>query len=83
MKTYVLKNYVAIASRPVFNDAAIVIYDVEYGIEDAILVGDVYGDTRKTPHFIHLHYDAQGDAYFMHHGQREYLRDYVRINYPD
>ena len=79
MKTYVLKNYVAIASRPVFNDAAIVIYAVEYGIEDAILVGDVYGDTRKTPHFVRLHYNAQGDAYFMHHGRREYLRDYVRI----
>ena len=79
MKTYVLKNYVAIASRPVFNDAAIVIYAVEYGIEDAILVGDVYGDTRKTPHFVRLRYNAQGDAYFMHHGRREYLRDYIRI----
>ena len=79
MKTYVLKNYVAIASRPVFNDAAIVIYAVEYGIEDAILVGDVYGDTRKTPHFVHIRYNAHGDAYFMHHGRREYLRDYMRI----
>lgn len=46
-----MKNYVAIASRPVFNDAAIVIYAVEYGVDDSILVGDVYGDTRKTPHF--------------------------------
>ena len=79
MKKYIVKDYVAIASRPVFNDAAIVIYAIEYGIEDAILVGDVYGDTRKTPHFVRLRYNAQGDAYFMHHGRREYLRDYIRI----
>ena len=77
-----MKNYVAIASRPVFNDAAIVIYDVKYNIDDAVLVGDVYGDTRKTPHFSRLRYNAQGDAYFMHHGLREYLRDYIRINFP-
>ena len=74
-----MKNYVAIASRPVFNDAAIVIYAVEYGIDGAVLVGDVYGDVRKAPHFCRIRYNAQGDAYFMHHGQREYLRDYVRF----
>ena len=36
-----MKNYVTIASRPVFNDAAIVIYAIECGIDDAVLVGDV------------------------------------------
>ena len=46
-----MKNYVTIASRPVFNDSAIVIYAVEYGVDDSVFVGDVYGDTRKTPHF--------------------------------
>ena len=74
-----MKNYDAIASRPVFNDAAIVIYDVEYNIDDAVLVGDVYGDTRKTPRLSRIRYNVQGDAYFMHYGRREYLRDYVRI----
>ena len=77
-----MKNYVAIASRSVFNDAATVIYAIEYGIDDAVLVGDVYGDTRKTPHFSRIRYNIQGDAYFMHYGRREYLRDYVRINCP-
>ena len=76
-----MKNYVAIASRPVFNDAAIVIYAVEYGIDDNVLMGDVYGDTRKTPRLSRIRYNAQGDAYFMHYGRREYLRDYVRLNY--
>ena len=83
MKDYIVKNYVAIASRPVFNDAAIVIYAVEYNIDDAVLVGDVYGDVRRTPHFVRIRYNTQGDAYFMHHGRREYLRDYVRINCSD
>lgn len=46
-----MKNYVAIASRPVFNDSAIAIYSIEYDVDDSVLVGDVYGDTRKTPHF--------------------------------
>ena len=78
-----MKNYAAIASRPVFNDAAIVIYAVEYGIDDAVLVGDVYGDTRKTPHFSRIRYNIHGDAYFMHYRRREYLRDYMRIDYPD
>ena len=77
-----MKNYVAIASRPVFNDSAIVIYAIEYGIYDVVLVGDVYGDTRKIPHFSRIRYNVQGDAYFMHHGRREYLRDYVQTNYP-
>ena len=79
MKKYIVKDYVAIASRPVSNDSAIVIYAVEYSIDDAVLVGDVYGDTRKTPHFVRIRYNSQGDAYFMHHGRREYLRDYLRI----
>ena len=74
-----MKNYVTIASRPVFNDAAIAIYAVEYGVDDSVLVGDVYGDTRKTPHFSRIRYNANGAAYFMHYGRREYLRDYVRI----
>ena len=77
-----MKNYVAIASRPVFNDSAIVIYTIEYGIDDAVLVGDVYGDTRKIPHFSRIRYNTHGDAYFMHYGRREYLRNYVRINFP-
>ena len=78
-----MKNYVAIASRPVFNDSAIVIYSVEYGVNDSILVGDVYGDTRKTPRLSSIRYNASGDAYFLHYGRREYLRDYIRVNYPD
>ena len=78
-----MKNYVAIASRPVFNDAAIVIYAIEYGIDDAVLVGDVYGDNLKTPRLSSIRYNASGDAYFRHYGQREYLRDYIRVNYPD
>ena len=74
-----MRNYFAIASRPVFNDAAIVIYAIEYGIDDAVLAGDVYGNTRKIPHFSRIRYNVHGDAYFMHYGRREYLRDYVRI----
>ena len=77
-----MKSDVAIASRTVFNDAAIIIYAIEYGVDDSVLVGDVYGDTRKTPHFSRIRYNVQGDAYFMHYGRREYLRDYVRTNYP-
>ena len=77
-----MKNYVTIASRPVFNDAAIAIYAVEYGVDDSVLVGDVYGDTSKIPHFSRIRYNVKGDAYFMHYGRREYLREYVRTNYP-
>ena len=77
-----MKSYVAIASRPICNTAATVIYAVEYGIDDAVLVGDVCGDTRKVPRFSRIRYNAQGDAYFMHYGRREYLHDYMRVNYP-
>lgn len=78
-----MKNYVAIASRPIFADAATVIYAVEYGIDDAVLVGDVCGSTRKVPRLSRIRYNMQGEAYFMHHGRREYLREYMRINYPE
>ena len=77
-----MKNYVAIASRPIFADAATVIYAIEYGTDDAVLVGDVCGDIRKVPHLSRIRYNAQGDAYFMHHGRREYLREYMRVSYP-
>lgn len=77
-----MKNYIAIASRSRFVDAATVIYAVEYGIDDAVLVGDVYGSTRKIPRLSRIRYNAQGEAYFMHYGRREYLREYMRINYP-
>ena len=74
-----MKNYVAIASRPIFADAATVIYAIEYGINDVVLVGDVCGDTCKVPRFSRIRYNKQGEAYFMHYGRREYLRDYMRI----
>ena len=77
-----MKNYIPIASRPIFADAATVIYSVEYGIDDAVLVGDVCGDTRKVPRLSRIRYNAQGDAYFIHNGRREYLREYMRIEYP-
>lgn len=77
-----MKNYIAIASRPMFYDAATVIYAVEYGVNDAVLVGDVCGNTRCIPRLSRIRYNMQGDAYFMHHGRREYLRDYMRIEYP-
>ena len=77
-----MKNYIAIASRPILADAATVIYAVEHDIDDAVLVGDVCGDTRKIPHFSRIRYNMQDEAYFMHHGRREYLRDYMRIEYP-
>lgn len=77
-----MKNYTAIASRPIFADAATVIYSAEHDIDDYVLVGDVCGEIRKIPHRSRIRYNAQGDAYFMHHGRREYLQDYMRINYP-
>lgn len=77
-----MKNYVAIASRPIFADAATVIYAIEYGIDDAVLVGDVCGDIRKVPRLSRIRYNMQGEAYFIHHGRREYLREYMRIEYP-
>ena len=77
-----MKNYVAIASRPIFADAATVIYAVEYGIDDAVLVGDICGDIRKVPHLSRIRYNMQGDAYFMHYGRREYLREYIMCRTP-
>lgn len=77
-----MKNYVAIASRPIFADAATVIYAIEYGIDDAVLVGDVCGDIRKVPRLSRIRYNMQGEAYFIHHGRREYLREYMWIEYP-
>lgn len=77
-----MKNYVPIASRLIFSNAATVIYAIEYGIDDAVLVGDVCGDNHKTPRLSRIRYNMQGEAYFMHYGRREYLRDYMRINYP-
>ena len=78
-----MKNYIAIASRPLFYDAATVVYAVKHDLDDFILVGDVCGDIRKIPRWSRIRYNAQGDAYFMHHGRREYLHDYMRVNYPE
>ena len=55
-----MKNYVAIASRPIFADVATVIYAVEHDIDDAVLVGDVCGNTRKVPYLSRIRYNMQG-----------------------
>lgn len=77
-----MKNYIMIASKQTSAFGGIAIYAVEYGIDDAVLVGDEMDGVRSIPRFSRLRYNMQGEAYFMHHGRREYLRDYMRINYP-
>lgn len=78
-----MKNYVMIASKATSAFGGIAIYAVEYGINDAVLVGDELDGVRTTPRLSRIRYNMQGDAYFMHHGRREYLHDYMRVNYPE
>ena len=76
-----MKNYTMIASKATSAFGGIAIYAVEYGIDDAILVGDEVDGVRSVPRLSRIRYNAKGDAYFMHHGRREYLRDYIRTNW--
>ena len=77
-----MKNYVVIASKATSASGGIAIYAVKYGIDDAVLVGDELDGVKSVPRLSRIRYNTQGDAFFMHHGRREYLRDYIRVNYP-
>lgn len=70
-----------IASRGICNIGGIAIYDIEYGINDRVLCGDIIGDHQSVPHWSNIRYNVKGDSFFMHHGRREYLSEYIRTNF--
>ena len=74
-------NRKVIASKCICNCIATVIYDIEYGINDKILVGEAVVDNGYTvPQWSVIRYNKKGEAYFNHFGRREYLSDYMRVN---
>lgn len=78
-----MKDYVMIASKPTSAFSGIAIYAVKHDIDDAVLVGDEFDGVKSVPRLSRIRYNVKGDAYFIHHGRREYLHDYMRVNYSE
>ena len=75
-----MKSKEILAVKTIANDAAIAITAIVYDIEDAVYVAHICGDAiRHCQRPCKIRYNSSGDAYFIHFGRREYLRDYMRI----
>jgi hypothetical protein len=76
------KTNITLASRPVCNTLAIVIYGIEYGIDDYVKVkyaGIGYElETRQRLETRKIHYDDNG-AWFTFHGNKEYISEYMKV----
>lgn len=74
-----------IASKSVCNTLAIVIGDIEYGINDYVKVkyaGIEYQlETSKKWEKRRINYDPDGNAWFTFHGNKEYLNEYIRTEF--
>lgn len=63
--------------------SAMVVHGIEYGIDDKVIVSYNYDgidgtvEGRKTKNTIQ--YNAKGEAYFIKHGRRHYLNNFMRM----
>ena len=73
-----------IASKAVCNTLAIVISDIEYGLNDYVKVKYAgIGYQLETPQKYEkrcVYYDEEGEPYFNFHGNKEYLCEYIKTN---
>ena len=71
-----------IASKPINNSDAVVIYDVVNGLNDYVLSSIIYlsGYSSKNTKIVKnkIHRDSQGDAYIIKYNNRHYLNDFMR-----
>lgn len=60
------------------NSFALLIIDVEYGVEDRVKVVLHDGERYTRPTWCKVRYNAQGDAYFIKYHHRYYLKDITK-----
>lgn len=75
MKNYKMEGYKAITAF-----SGIGTFGFIYGIENKVLVADVVdGKLTYTPRPCTVYNNLRGNIYFVHHGRREYLMDYMKV----
>ena len=74
MKTIAYKAFTAFSG--------IAIHDIEYSINNKIIYSyQVDGKQVGRLHKVTIYSTLKGDAYFLHNGRREFLKDYLKVNY--
>ena len=61
------------------NFGGLAIMEIEYGIDDYVIVCDNYGDGYKNLTRNKLRYNTKGNAYFVRNGRRWYLDQFMRV----
>lgn len=75
MKDYKLEGYKATAAF-----SGIGVFGFIYGAENKILVADVLdGKPVYAPRPCTVYNNLRGNVYFIRHGRREYLMDYMKV----
>jgi len=59
--------------------SAIIIDEIEYGINDRVRVKHMACDKDSRPAWCKIRYNTYGDAYIITRRQRYYLEDFIRI----
>lgn len=70
-------DYQPLATLCMCNFGGIAVMEVQYGINDYVIVCDNYGDGYKNITKNMIHYNTKGD-YFVRNGQRYYLQGFMR-----
>lgn len=70
----------SIATISITNCFALLIIDIDTGINERVKTVYSDGDTYTRPTWCKVHYDKQGEAYFIKRNHRYYLRDALRTN---
>ena len=74
MKNYKMESYKATTAF-----SGVGVFGFIYGIENKVLVADVIdGKPTYAPRPCTVYNNLHGHVYFMHHGRREYLMDYMK-----
>lgn len=68
--------FIAVSYTQIIN-----IFDIEHGIEDYVVFQWNTSGTLDRERRSRVRHNADGEAYFMSHGQRYYFRDAIRIRY--
>ena len=70
----------SIATISITNCFALLIIDIDTGINERVKTVLYDGDTYTRPTWSKLRYDKQGDIYFIKYHRRYYLKEAMRTN---
>lgn len=75
-----LKRDDFIAYKSIYNDCALVIYKIDYDINECVLSAFINSNTSDKPRYNKLYYDyVKYEYYFIKNRKKHYISDFLKI----